>query len=718
MQSTSTGRGGPVQDIEGMMHPWTRQAMMLLIATLLLHSSEAGSVDAVGNGHQIGMRRSSASEGQGDIPKGRATRSEIWKRPARPLAAPSTIRASYTLRQTSPPPRPALPAGWQAIWHAEYQLYYYWNTITNEVTWDAPAYRPRPVASPPVVPVASPPAAGHDDGQDNSAHGGDNIAPPPAEVEMEPEPTTDHTAEAEITHAVNSPATEGEMVSEPAADLDVGGGLAGTIGVVSICSVMMAIGTVAMLVVSIPKKVEAATQNFSAGILVAAIAGELFPLLHGSGGHRRTETPPANSEAKLEKTMGMLVGFALGLLLMFGQKGLLGHDHGSHGDGDDEDNLLLSDVEIAMAFNPAGISSSTANENDDVPMIPTTPSARRGEARDLRRKIAAARVSARNVNATAGATQTSAAEESGVTTTVSNETSLERTVSEVQVVEQAVITVQEMQRLSTKIHEILDGGADSTSRDELDDELSEMHMYVGVLRRQIRGAEPLTNQQHRELSESVKKIDNALRRVQRHFSGSNVSVDKTDKVLRAIEKELERDIATHIDTVKSFRRWKPVKPNHAAAKSEIIPWSLVIGVSIDCLVDGLMVGLTYKASVRAGCIMAFASSIESGFLGLSLSSSVYNSTASRSKHLGISSIPILALQVGGIMAALVGDTLQANEAAFAGFIMFAIVALLFLVTQELLLTAHEITDEQALWYVNINLFLGAGMVMFLEQLVA
>ena len=41
-----------------------------------------------------------------------------------------------------------------------------------------------------------------------------------------------------------------------------------------------------------------------------------------------------------------------------------------------------------------------------------------------------------------------------------------------------------------------------------------------------------------------------------------------------------------------------------------------------------------------------------------------------------------------------------------------------LVTQELLLTAHEITDEQALWYVNINLFLGAGMVMFLEQLLA
>jgi len=47
--------------------------------------------------------------------------------------------------------------------------------------------------------------------------------------------------------------------------------------------------------------------------------------------------------------------------------------------------------------------------------------------------------------------------------------------------------------------------------------------------------------------------------------------------------------------------------------------------------------------------------------------------------------------------------------------MFAIVALLFLVTQELLLTAHSITDQETLWYVNVNLFFGSGMVIFLEQ---
>ena len=81
-------------------------------------------------------------------------------------------------------------------------------------------------------------------------------------------------------------------------------------------------------------------------------------------------------------------------------------------------------------------------------------------------------------------------------------------------------------------------------------------------------------------------------------------------------------------------------------------------------------------------------------------------------------IPVATLGAGGLIAGMTGETLQANEAAFAGFIMFAIVALLFLVTQELLLTAHSISDEKALWYVNINLFLGAGMVIFLEQFLA
>lgn len=421
---------------------------------------------------------------------------------------------------------------------------------------------------------------------------------------------------------------------------------------------------------------------------------------------------------------------------MFGQKALLGHDHADSKLGE-EPGIKLSEVKKVLDtpeqsfedMETAGMDipgvdqdipgvdqvTNTA-ENDRVAMIkhaehaespksgPRTPRELLRKRADLRREISGKRHLEEG--------------EAGDEEPTRLEKLSERMVSQMNVVAQAVTILDEMQLLSGKVHDIISDGADATSRDELDDELSEMHMYVGVLRRQIRGADPLSENEHRQLRAAMLNIDKALKSLYTYFSTPGVSVDKTDKVLRAIETELQRAITTHIDSVQSFRRWQPVPANHSAKKSEIVPWSLVIGVSIDCLVDGLMVGLTYKASMRAGLIMAFASSIESCFLGLSLSSSVYNITSSRAKHLGISGIPILALQVGGFVAALMGDSLQANEAAFAGFITFAIVALLFLVTQELLLTAHEITDQASLWYVNINLFLGAGMVMFIEQLLA
>ena len=59
--------------------------------------------------------------------------------PSRPAAAPpvrsTALRSRKLLQRPDPPP---LPAGWQAIWDEEYQMYYYWDTATDHVTWDVP----------------------------------------------------------------------------------------------------------------------------------------------------------------------------------------------------------------------------------------------------------------------------------------------------------------------------------------------------------------------------------------------------------------------------------------------------------------------------------------------------------------------------------------------------------------------------------------------------
>jgi zinc transporter ZupT len=293
---------------------------------------------------------------------------------------------------------------------------------------------------------------------------------------------------------------------------------------------------------------------------------------------------------------------------------------------------------------------------------------------------------------------------------------MERGASDKNLKQAAIKIVADMRVISTKVQEILRQPQCGSQRDALDDELSELHMLLGVLRRHIRGAEPMTKQQFDAVAERTKVVETVISKLEGTLQLPGVSVQAMDGALSKVEDELSRIILANIDTVHKFRRWQP-SPPRLGRKSERMPWSLVVGVSIDCLVDGLLVGLTFTASHRAGYIMALATSIESCFLGLSLSSMLSNATASRARHLLVSAIPVAALLAGGLAAGLVGGTLDKGGPPFLGFIMFAIVSLLFLVTQELLLTAHAITDERALWYININLFLGAGMVIFIEKLI-
>lgn len=87
---------------------------------------------------------------------------------SRPAAAPQVPRAAAGLRkllQNQPPP-PELPEGWQAVWDQEHQMYYYWDTATDYVTWDLPA-----LDSPAPPPAAPAPEHGDDDSTQGTGHG-------------------------------------------------------------------------------------------------------------------------------------------------------------------------------------------------------------------------------------------------------------------------------------------------------------------------------------------------------------------------------------------------------------------------------------------------------------------------------------------------------------------------------------------------------------------
>ena len=104
--------------------------------------------------------------------------------------------------------------------------------------------------------------------------------------------------------------------------------------------------------------------------------------------------------------------------------------------------------------------------------------------------------------------------------------------------------------------------------------------------------------------------------------------------------------------------------------------------------------------------MMLATCIEMGFLGLSFSATIRNATHSPAKHAVLVALPPLLLMVVGDLGGCVARALKEQEGLFVALIAFAVVALLFLVTQELLAEAFENTAGGKFPLANVCLFLG------------
>lgn len=117
---------------------------------------------------------------------------------------------------------------------------------------------------------------------------------------------------------------------------------------------------------------------------------------------------------------------------------------------------------------------------------------------------------------------------------------------------------------------------------------------------------------------------------------------------------------------------------------------LLTAVGIDCLLDGLLIGVGFSADARIGLLLVIAMTLEMGFLGVSVASSLSEAGWARGK--AIMTVAGLALLV--MLGAIIGGTLLSGLTGMPLAIMlsFGAAALLFLVTEELLIEAHEVTQ--------------------------
>ena len=132
---------------------------------------------------------------------------------------------------------------------------------------------------------------------------------------------------------------------------------------------------------------------------------------------------------------------------------------------------------------------------------------------------------------------------------------------------------------------------------------------------------------------------------------------------------------------------------------------------------GFLSGLSFHAKPVAGYIMAGATCIEMGFLGITFVGTV--EASARGLKLGlICATPLTMMVFGGFLSGVIGEFVRSGTAVFEGLIAFCIVALLFLVTQELLTGAHENLDGREIVWVNMMIFVGILIVIVVERITA
>ena len=148
-----------------------------------------------------------------------------------------------------------------------------------------------------------------------------------------------------------------------------------------------------------------------------------------------------------------------------------------------------------------------------------------------------------------------------------------------------------------------------------------------------------------------------------------------------------------------------------AAAGETSNMGLLAALGIDVFLDGLLIAISFKAGAQAGKMLALALSVELLSTALALSSTLSRQGMGFSRIVAINAAVFFLLVAGSAAGAWFSPYI---EGALLDLILsFGLAALLFLVTEELLVEAHkepETPISTALFFIGFLAFLLLGMV--------
>jgi ZIP family zinc transporter len=156
----------------------------------------------------------------------------------------------------------------------------------------------------------------------------------------------------------------------------------------------------------------------------------------------------------------------------------------------------------------------------------------------------------------------------------------------------------------------------------------------------------------------------------------------------------------------AVRRFSPAGapgPARGPSPGQLVP------IGVDVLLDGILIGIAMTTGLKQGVLLTVALTLELFSLGLAMA-----------LEFGTSKLFVRVLAPTGIaclmiVGAVLGRTLLADASVhtLAGLLAFGCAALLFLVTEELLIDAHESANTAvttAMNFVGFLIFLLMGMI--------
>lgn len=131
-----------------------------------------------------------------------------------------------------------------------------------------------------------------------------------------------------------------------------------------------------------------------------------------------------------------------------------------------------------------------------------------------------------------------------------------------------------------------------------------------------------------------------------------------------------------------------------AANASARPSSLLLIMAVDIAVDGLLIGVGFALGAKQGLLITIALTLEVLFLGVSTAIALGGDGASRKRIIGATACLSALLLVGASAGTIILSGV--SGAILDAVLSFSMAAILYLVTEELLVEAHEVEETPLL----------------------